>query len=78
MSRKWTEFVIGIILIVSPWVLGFSDISVARWCNVFIGLALVLISAWELFGTEAFVPAMPAEPEPKKKSKEKQHNVEQK
>jgi len=67
MSRKWTEFVIGIILIISPWILGFSDISVAKWCNVLIGSVVALIATWELFGAPALVVALPAEPEPKKK-----------
>lgn len=67
MTRKWTELVIGIILIISPWILGFSDISVAKWCNVLIGLAFVLIAAWQLFGGITLAPAMPTEPEPKKK-----------
>jgi SPW repeat-containing protein len=71
MLRKWTEFVIGIILIISPWILGFSDISVAKWCNVLIGLALALISVWEIFGGVALAPAMLAEPEPKKKRESK-------
>lgn len=77
MTRKWTEFVIGIILIISPWILGFSDISVAKWCNVLVGLAFVLIATWELFGGVVFAPALPVEPVhgPKKK-REAKHNVE--
>lgn len=53
MTENWTEFVIGIIMIISPWILGFSDISVAKWCNVLLGIALVLVSAWSLFGGAA-------------------------
>jgi hypothetical protein len=74
MLRKWTEFVIGIILIISPWVFGFSDISVAKWCNVLLGLLLALIAAWEVFGHSAFALAMLPEapgPEPKKKRESK-------
>ncbi len=70
MVRKWTELIVGIILIISPWMFGFSDISVARWCNVFAGLILVLVSASEVFGMK-LPPAAPAESEPKKK---KQNN----
>jgi SPW repeat len=74
MLRKWTELVIGIILIVSPWVLGFSDISVAKWCNVLIGLVFVLISAGEIFSAKALAPIPSVEAEPKKKGNK--NNVE--
>lgn len=67
MIRKWTELMVGIILIISPWVFGFSDISVARWCNVFAGLILVLVSASEVFGMRPLAPAVSGEPEPKKR-----------
>lgn len=50
MGATWTELAVGLIMISSPWVLGFSDISLAKWCNVLIGLFLVLVSAWTIFG----------------------------
>ena len=53
MTENWTELVIGIIIIISPWVFGFSDISVAKWCNVLLGLVLVLVNAWTIFGEAA-------------------------
>jgi len=58
MAENWTELVIGIIMIASPWIFGFSDISLAKWCNVLIGLLLVLMGAWAMFGgSEAATPA---------------------
>jgi hypothetical protein len=30
--------------------LGFSDISLAKWCNVLLGLFLVIVNAWTIFG----------------------------
>lgn len=50
MKTYWTGFVIGIWLIVSPWILGFSGISLAKWDSVFIGLILTLVFGWEIFG----------------------------
>jgi hypothetical protein len=50
MGKKWTEFGVGIIMMASPWVLGFSDISLAKWCNVLLGLFLVIVNAWTIFG----------------------------
>ena len=76
MIEKWTEFGIGIIMIISPWIFGFSDISLAKWCNVLIGLLLVLMSAWMLFGERA--QAIPAIEEPQKGKRKIKNNVEQK
>jgi hypothetical protein len=50
MARHWIQFSIGFWLIVSPWLLGFAEISVAKWSNVLIGLALVIMGGWEIFG----------------------------
>ncbi len=50
MTFRWTQLVIGLMMIISPWILGFSDISLAKWCNILLGLLLVLMNAWVLFG----------------------------
>ncbi len=76
MIENWTELVIGIIMIISPWVLGFSDISLAKWCNVLIGLVLVIMAAWTISGI-AQQAQLPAAEEPKKERSHK-NNVEQK
>jgi hypothetical protein len=70
MAESWTESIIGIIMIASPWVLGFSDISLAKWCNVLIGLLLVLMSVWTRFGgSEAAAPATEELQKGKRKNK---------
>jgi hypothetical protein len=75
MTENWTELVIGIIIIISPWVFGFSDISVAKWCNILLGLALVLVNAWTIFGEPTqTVPVMEESQKGKRRSK---NNVEQ-
>lgn len=43
MSKKWVTLIIGLWVMVSPWVLGFSEIELAKWSNVIFGLALVII-----------------------------------
>lgn len=35
---------------VSPWLLGFSSISVMKWSNLIAGLILVLVNVWVIFG----------------------------
>lgn len=52
MIANWTEFIIGIWLILSPWVLGFSNMVVLKWSSVLSGLIIGLISGWILFGKE--------------------------
>ncbi len=76
MIERWTEFVVGIIMIISPWIFGFSDISLAKWCNVLIGLLLVLMGAWMLFGERA--QAIPAMEDSQKGRRKIKNNVEQK
>jgi hypothetical protein len=77
MVEYWTTLVIGLMMIISPWVLGFSDISLAKWCNILLGLALAIMSAWRLFG-EAPVNAPPAteESQPPKRKRKTKNNVE--
>lgn len=45
----------GFWLLISPWILGFAEISVAKWSNVLIGLALIIMSIWKIFGNHAAV-----------------------
>lgn len=43
-------FVISLWILVSPWVLGFSGLDVAKWNNVMAGLGLGLVWLWIYFG----------------------------
>lgn len=77
MIEYWTMLAIGLMMIISPWVLGFSDISLAKWCNILLGLVLAIASAWKIFGT---IPAdaLPVIEEPQKRKRKTKNNVEQK
>jgi hypothetical protein len=66
MTKSWSEFIIGVLLLISPWVLGFSDISIAKWCNVLMGVILILINAWAIF-----VPPLPPTVTDKKRNLKK-------
>jgi hypothetical protein len=48
MTERWVNVVIGIWLIVAPWVLGFSDNVLVKWSSVICGLILVAMNAWIL------------------------------
>lgn len=76
MTNRWTGFIVGIILIISPWVLGFSDISLAKWCNVLIGLLLVFMNVWMILGDP--VRTIPETEELQKGKRKIKNNVEQK
>lgn len=47
------ELTLGALILIAPWLLGFSDVPLARWTDVLCGLALVLINIWSLFGSDA-------------------------
>ena len=47
--RKWEEWLdiaLGLWLVVSPWILGFSDLRVAVWSAVGCGLVIAAMGAW--------------------------------
>ncbi len=47
--EEWTNAVIGIWLVVSPWVLGFSNDPVTTWNAVIVGLLVLCVAGWELY-----------------------------
>lgn len=52
MIRKqyfdWANIVLGLWLIVAPWVFGFALRPAAMWSSVFLGLAVIGVAAWAL------------------------------
>lgn len=52
MTRKKVQLFLGLWLVISPWVLGFSSISIMKWSNVVVGTAIFLINLWAIFGRE--------------------------
>jgi len=52
MESRWTQLVLGVWIALSPWILGFSSITVMKWSNSAVGLVLILINIWEIFGKE--------------------------
>ncbi|WP_101067341.1 SPW repeat protein [Roseovarius salinarum] len=50
--RKWEEWlsmVIGLWLIVSPWVLGVAGTAAATWTFVVVGVLAIALAAWSLY-----------------------------
>jgi hypothetical protein len=52
VMEKWTQGVIGVWILLSPWLLGFASVSLAKWSCALCGMAFVLVNAWRLFGTK--------------------------
>jgi hypothetical protein len=47
--EEWINLVLGLWVVVSPWVLGFAAMAAAMWGHVVIGLAIVVLAALELW-----------------------------
>jgi hypothetical protein len=52
VSSRWWELALGVWVMLSPWLLGFSGISVMMWGNLLAGLAIVLVNIWQIFGRD--------------------------
>jgi hypothetical protein len=46
--EEWTEAVLGLWLIVSPWVLGFGELPAARLVAVLTGIVIAVLALWTL------------------------------
>ncbi len=46
----WIKIILGVWLIVSPWVLAFSDQPKIMWSNIAVGAILVILALVKLFG----------------------------
>ncbi len=47
---KWIVFLLGLWVLVSPWILGFSTYTLAMWSNVVAGVLIIIIALWKIFG----------------------------
>jgi hypothetical protein len=43
---SWLNVILGIWVIVSPWVLGFSSTPTPMWDNVIVGIVVVILGIW--------------------------------
>lgn len=50
MVENWIEAVIGAWVLLSPWLLGFANVSFAKWSSIVSGLALIIVNVWSIFG----------------------------
>lgn len=49
MAKQWIFVAVGFWILISPWLLGFAEISIAKWSNVIFGLILIVTSSGIIF-----------------------------
>lgn len=49
--EEWVTVALGVWLAISPWILGFSGLTMAMWNAVIIGIAVAALALWVL-GTD--------------------------
>ena len=47
--QDWLNGILGVWLIIAPWVLGFGGLAAAAWNHVIVGLLVLVLAAWELW-----------------------------
>lgn len=50
MTFNWFQLILGLWVVISPWILGFYGNSPGLWSNVIAGVLIIIFSLWALFG----------------------------
>jgi hypothetical protein len=53
VGLSWVNFVLGIWVLISPWVLGFSSYTTALTNNVCMGIVVIILSLWSAAATSS-------------------------
>jgi sulfite exporter TauE/SafE len=48
---SWVNLILGLWMVVAPYVLTYSDITNALWNNIVLGIAVAILAAWSIFFT---------------------------
>jgi uncharacterized membrane protein len=49
-TGEWTEVVLGVLVFIAPWVLGFAALVTMAWSAWVIGVLAVALACWVIFG----------------------------
>jgi len=71
VNENWIELAIGIWILASPWLLGYSDVSLAKWSSLVCGVILIVLNSWIMFGETGEKEKNGAKEKPTTKVKEK-------
>jgi hypothetical protein len=47
-----SQLVLGVWILVSPWILGYASFTPALWGSVISGTIIALLALWAMFGTD--------------------------
>lgn len=47
---SWLNAALGGWIALSPWLLGFNEINLALWSNTILGLSIILVNLWAIYG----------------------------
>jgi len=47
--EEWVRLVLGVWVVVAPWILGFVASAYALWVHVVLGLLVIAVTAWEIW-----------------------------
>jgi hypothetical protein len=47
--QDWLTGILGLWLVIAPWVLGFGSFAAAAWNSVIVGLLVLAFAVWELW-----------------------------
>jgi len=50
---EWISLVVGVLVFISPWVLGFAAVAAAAWTAWIIGVLFVIANGWTLLETHS-------------------------
>jgi len=49
---SWLNALLGVWVMISPWVLGFHNSQAAAWNNILLGLAVIVLACWGALSTQ--------------------------
>lgn len=44
--EEWINIVLGVWIVLAPWVIGFSAVAAATWSHVILGVLIAALAAW--------------------------------
>src|SRR5690625_603830 len=53
---SWLNFILGIWLVMSPFIVNFGGVDAAMWNSVIAGLIVLSLSAWSAVATQGTMP----------------------
>jgi len=46
--NHWAVIILGVWLILSPWILGYSELNLVTWNSIVIGALIIVFTFWNI------------------------------